>query len=166
MTKDYPLNGTKIIMRRLFKYNADEICECFNEYNTLFFNPVNAEFISNIFLHGEFWGAFICDKLICCCYIYPFDCSFSKKEAKYDLICDFTDTPSEYLCMGYVGTNTDYFDKWSIKELSPYFEAELDYEKGVLVWEVDFDYQNFDYSYDINANTGAVILEEIKKDDK
>ncbi len=45
-------------------------------------------------------------------------------------------------------------------------EAELDYEKGVLVWEVDFDYQNFDYSYDINANTGAIIFEEIEKDDK
>ena len=25
--------------------------------------------------------------------------------------------------------NTDYFDKWSIKELSPYFETELDYAK-------------------------------------
>jgi hypothetical protein len=25
--------------------------------------------------------------------------------------------------------NTDYFDKWSIKELSPYFEAELSYAK-------------------------------------
>ncbi len=110
MTKDYPLNGTKIIMRRLFKYNADEICECFNEYNTLFFNPVNAEFISNIFLHGEFWGAFVCDKLICCCYIYPLDCSFSKKEVKYDIICDFADTPSEYLCMGYIGTNTQNFN--------------------------------------------------------
>ncbi len=45
-------------------------------------------------------------------------------------------------------------------------EAELDYEKGVLVWGVDFDYQNLDYSYDINADTGAVILEEIEKDDK
>ncbi|MBE6779383.1 MAG: hypothetical protein E7545_00250 [Ruminococcaceae bacterium] len=45
-------------------------------------------------------------------------------------------------------------------------EAELDYEKGILVWEVDFDYQNLDYSYDINADTGAVILEEIEKDDK
>lgn len=45
-------------------------------------------------------------------------------------------------------------------------EAELDYEKGVLVWEVDFDYQNLDYSYDINANTGAIIFEEVEKDDK
>ena len=44
-------------------------------------------------------------------------------------------------------------------------EAELDYEKGVLVWEVDFDYQNFDYSYDINADSGAIVLEEIEKDD-
>ena len=25
--------------------------------------------------------------------------------------------------------HTDYFDKWSIKELSPYFEAELEYAK-------------------------------------
>ena len=28
--------------------------------------------------------------------------------------------------------HTDYFDKWSIKELSPYFEAELDYAKDSL----------------------------------
>jgi hypothetical protein len=26
-------------------------------------------------------------------------------------------------------SHTDYFDKWSIKELSPYFETELDYAK-------------------------------------
>ena len=45
-------------------------------------------------------------------------------------------------------------------------EAELDYEKGVLVWEVDFDYQNFDYSYDINADSGAIVFEEIEKDDR
>lgn len=45
-------------------------------------------------------------------------------------------------------------------------EAELDYEKGVLVWEVDFDYQNFDYSYDINAESGAIVFEEIEKDNK
>ncbi len=45
-------------------------------------------------------------------------------------------------------------------------EAELDYEKGVLVWEVDFDYQNFDYSYDINADTGAIVFEKIEKDDR
>lgn len=45
-------------------------------------------------------------------------------------------------------------------------EAELDYEKGVLVWEVDFDYQNFDYSYDIKADSGAIVFEEIEKDDR
>lgn len=45
-------------------------------------------------------------------------------------------------------------------------EAELDYEKGVLVWEVDFDYQNFDYSYDINADSGTIVFEEIEKDDR
>lgn len=45
-------------------------------------------------------------------------------------------------------------------------EAELDYEKGILVWEVDFDYQNSDYSYDINADTGKIIFEEVEKDYK
>ncbi len=43
-------------------------------------------------------------------------------------------------------------------------EAELDYEKGVLVWEVDFDYKNYDYSYYINAQTGAIAFEDIEKD--
>ncbi len=28
--------------------------------------------------------------------------------------------------------HTDYFDKWSIKELSPYFEAELSYAKDFV----------------------------------
>lgn len=45
-------------------------------------------------------------------------------------------------------------------------EAELYYENGVLVWELEFDYKNFDYSYDIDANTGAIVFEVIEKDYK
>lgn len=52
--------------------------------------------------------------------------------------------------------------KADVREL----EAELDYEKGILVWEIDFDYQNFDYSYDINADSGVIVFEEIEKDDR
>ena len=43
-------------------------------------------------------------------------------------------------------------------------EAELDYEKGILVWEVDFDYQNLDYSYYINADTGVIVYEKAERD--
>ena len=36
-------------------------------------------------------------------------------------------------------------------------DAELDREKGELVWEVDFETQEYEYSYDINAYDGKVI---------
>lgn len=39
-------------------------------------------------------------------------------------------------------------------------EAELDREKGVLLWEVDFDTREYEYSYHIDAETGAVIRQE------
>lgn len=44
-------------------------------------------------------------------------------------------------------------------------DIELDKERGINVWEVDFDYQNKDYSYDINAETGAIIKAELERDD-
>ncbi len=40
-------------------------------------------------------------------------------------------------------------------------EAELDKERNGVLWEVDFDTREFEYSYDINATT-----EEIVKVDK
>ena len=43
-------------------------------------------------------------------------------------------------------------------------EVELDFERGVLVWEIDFEYQNFDYSYDVHADTGEIVFEEIEND--
>ncbi len=44
-------------------------------------------------------------------------------------------------------------------------EAELDYERDLLVWDVDFDYKNFDYAYEINANTGDIVTEKTERDD-
>lgn len=36
-------------------------------------------------------------------------------------------------------------------------KCELDWEDGMMVYEVDFDADGFEYEYDINAKTGAVV---------
>ena len=43
-------------------------------------------------------------------------------------------------------------------------EIELDNERTVTVWEVDFDHKNLEYSYDINAQTGAITKTERERD--
>lgn len=43
-------------------------------------------------------------------------------------------------------------------------DIELDRERGVTVWEVDFDHQNLEYSYDVNADTGAITKAERERD--
>ena len=37
------------------------------------------------------------------------------------------------------------------------FSCKLDYENGVQVYEVEFEYGRYDYEYDINAKTGKII---------
>ncbi len=44
-------------------------------------------------------------------------------------------------------------------------EIELDYERGVLVYEVGFEKENKEYEYEINAKTGEILFEEIDIDD-
>ncbi len=44
-------------------------------------------------------------------------------------------------------------------------DAELDREKGVTVWEIDFESGNTDYSYDINAETGGIVNYKSERDD-
>lgn len=39
-------------------------------------------------------------------------------------------------------------------------ENHLDRENGVLVYEIDFEAGNTEYSYDVNAETGAVVATE------
>lgn len=36
-------------------------------------------------------------------------------------------------------------------------EADLDWEQGKRIWEVDFEYQGTEYEYDIDAYTGAIL---------
>lgn len=44
------------------------------------------------------------------------------------------------------------------------YEIELDYENGVMVYEISFDCEGFEYDYDIDALTGAVLKNEKKPD--
>lgn len=43
-------------------------------------------------------------------------------------------------------------------------DTELDREREGLVYEVDFDYERNEYSYDIDAVTGEIINKRIEKD--
>ena len=36
-------------------------------------------------------------------------------------------------------------------------ESHLDYDNGVLVYEIDFDRDAHEYSYEINAKTGVIV---------
>lgn len=44
-------------------------------------------------------------------------------------------------------------------------KCELDWESGMMVYEVDFDAEGFEYEYDINAKTGAVVKFDKERDD-
>ena len=43
-------------------------------------------------------------------------------------------------------------------------EIELDDEDGALVYEVEFKSGNMEYSYEINAATGAILKHEAELD--
>lgn len=44
------------------------------------------------------------------------------------------------------------------------FSCELDVERGVKVYEVDFDYGRYEYSYDIDAYSGSILHKEKDRD--
>ena len=45
------------------------------------------------------------------------------------------------------------------------YSAELEYEDGVMVYEIEFDSGNAEYDYEINAITGAIVKMENSQDD-
>ena len=45
------------------------------------------------------------------------------------------------------------------------YEIELDMERGVMVYDVEFDASGIEYDYDINAQTGEVVRYDNKRDD-
>lgn len=44
-------------------------------------------------------------------------------------------------------------------------KCEFDWEKGIMVYEVDFDTAEYEYEYEINAKTGEVVKSEKEKND-
>lgn len=50
-------------------------------------------------------------------------------------------------------------------EQAQFLTCEFDYDNGVAVYEVEFYFGRTEYSYDINAKTGAVIKAEIDKNE-
>ena len=40
------------------------------------------------------------------------------------------------------------------------YESELDFEKGVMVYDIEFDCDGYEYDYDINAKTGEIVKYE------
>lgn len=42
-------------------------------------------------------------------------------------------------------------------DLVQFLRTETEYDDGILVYEVDFTYNNYEYDYKINANTGEII---------
>ncbi len=44
------------------------------------------------------------------------------------------------------------------------FECELDYEKGVKVYEISFEHGKYDYEYTVNAGTGKIVHWEKERD--
>ena len=45
-----------------------------------------------------------------------------------------------------------------------FLKADLDYDDGVRVYEVDFESQGFEYDYDINAKTGEIMKFDKERD--
>lgn len=45
------------------------------------------------------------------------------------------------------------------------YEIELDYENGMMVYEIEFNCEGFEYDYDIDAITGAVLKSKKETDD-
>ncbi len=43
-------------------------------------------------------------------------------------------------------------------------DIELDVDRGERVWEIDFEYGNLEYSYDVDAQTGAITKVERQRD--
>ena len=45
------------------------------------------------------------------------------------------------------------------------FEIEMGYEKGVMVYEIEFNHDGYEYEYDVNAQTGEILKSEKDKDE-
>ncbi|MBR2028748.1 MAG: hypothetical protein IKA10_07185 [Oscillospiraceae bacterium] len=105
MTLTNETTAKRIVMRRLFKQDSDNIINCYKKYDRLYYNPVNEKFIYDVLLYGEIWGAFKDGKMIACCYFFPAESDFFKDSNTFSSLSDFIADPSGYMYMGYIGTD-------------------------------------------------------------
>lgn len=108
MAKDFAMLGKKIFIRRLFKQDIDIIMDCYASFDSLYFNPMTPVFASEVLLYGEFWGAFLEDKIVGCCYFFNGGAEFFKKYNTYEAIADFTENMEQYIFLGYIYTDKEY----------------------------------------------------------
>ena len=112
MNYDYPITGTRLIMRRLFKHDIPDIIRCYAAFDRLFYNPVDTSFVENVFLQGELWGAFVRDRMIACCCYFPLDSDFYRQDKSYLYLTDFITDPHSCLCAGYVGFDEEMINRF------------------------------------------------------
>ena len=68
--------------------------------------------------------------------------------------------------IGYAKAKSVALNHAGVSEGKAYdMDIELDYEDGTLVYEVEFKSGNMEYSYEINAATGAILKHEAELDD-
>ena len=68
--------------------------------------------------------------------------------------------------IGYAKAKSIALNHAGVKQDAVYdMEMELDEEDGILVYEVEFKSGNMEYSYEIDAASGAVLKHESERDD-
>ena len=68
--------------------------------------------------------------------------------------------------IGYAKAKSIALNHAGVSENKAYdMEIELDDEDGTLVYEVEFKSGNMEYSYEINAATGAILKHEVERED-
>ena len=74
--------------------------------------------------------------------------------------------PSGGADIGYAKAKSIALNHAGVSENQAYdMEIELDDEDGTLVYEVEFQSGNVEYSYEINAASGAILKHETEIDD-
>ncbi len=79
---------------------------------------------------------------------------------------DFIGTPSEEKYIGYDAALQKALENAGLSATDVYgIEREFDFERGVMVYEIEFKTADTEYSYDINAITGEVVKKETERND-
>ncbi len=79
---------------------------------------------------------------------------------------DFKGTPSEEKYIGYEKATDIALKNAGLSADGVYnIEREFDFERGVMVYEIEFKTAETEYSYDINATTGEIVKKETERND-